>query len=394
MKTEKQLRDLISEIASKILEEEEKDTPVRDLTPAEKRAYFARKEKSRAVNVPDKFTGVRYTNVNIDSILKDRFLKIIKKLENERGDQVKTASIEGMKDKVVFKITFENTKSLVGMVAPDPSDLPKTTSDPDDPAGAYPQLDPNDPKYFSKDDKGNVTKPYRGEPTGYAPNIVGNKNKNPRKRFLSLKEILRSKPNIQVVSTTQPGIDAKGKMVNKGSSTKLEDDPSISAEIKKMIMDFMEELGRDVFSIKNVDQKMADTIKSKFKKSNKMKKEESDFKKRISEIAANIAGIKEKYEAGKVNLPPAIKAQINSQVTDQKELAKAILDLMREIIANEPGMENIDNTSWKDISTLLKRKAGMTTSNVNQDTPEVPAADQQKMALPDLKEAYERIKRK
>lgn len=135
-------------------------------------------------------------------------------------------------------------------------------------------------------------------------------------------------------------------------------------------------------------------------------KNEKDFKKRISEIAAKIAGIKE-YDQDKIDLPDSIKAKINSSITNQKDLALFLIDIMKEIIANEPGMSNIENMAWKDIVTLLKRKAGLPTGNDNKnlayDGMPVPKELQGQVdklkqddidAANKLKENYERIKRK
>ena len=123
-------------------------------------------------------------------------------------------------------------------------------------------------------------------------------------------------------------------------------------------------------------------------------KNEKDFKKQISEIAAKIAGIKEEYEKEKLNLPDSFKSKINSAVANQKDMAQFILDMMEEIIAGESSMQNLEKMSgWNSISTMLKKLAGEGAAKDDQ-TPDVPSDDQEKMGLPDLKEAYERIKKK
>ena len=125
-------------------------------------------------------------------------------------------------------------------------------------------------------------------------------------------------------------------------------------------------------------------------------KKEQNFKTRIEEIAAKIAGNVNEYDAGKVNLPDSIKTKINSAVTNQKDMAQFILDMIEEIIAGEPGMSNIEKMSgWNSISTMLKRIAGEKAGVPgDEDTPDVSQADMEKNALPPLKEAFNRINRK
>jgi len=122
---------------------------------------------------------------------------------------------------------------------------------------------------------------------------------------------------------------------------------------------------------------------------------EQEFKKRISEIAANIAGtVKEEYDGAKYNLPDAILARINASIANQKDLALAILDLIKEILANEPSMKGIeDKSGWNSIMANLERIAGVKAGK-DSETPDVSADDAEKMNLPDLKEAFNRINRK
>jgi hypothetical protein len=127
-------------------------------------------------------------------------------------------------------------------------------------------------------------------------------------------------------------------------------------------------------------------------------KNEKDFKKRISEIAAKIAGtVNEEYDSAKINLPDSIKARINSAIANQKDMAQFILDMMGEIISKEPGMADIQNKSgWNSVSAQLKRLAGESSAEKDAETPDVSPEDAEKKGLPSLpmKEAYERIKRK
>lgn len=129
-------------------------------------------------------------------------------------------------------------------------------------------------------------------------------------------------------------------------------------------------------------------------------KNEKEFKKRISEMAAKIASpLKEEYEGGKINLPDSLKTRINSAVANQKDMAKFILDMINEIIAGEQSMANLESMSgWNSISTMLKRIAGESSaSKKGGDTPDVSKSDMDKNALPDvdkLMETFNRINKK
>ena len=105
--------------------------------------------------------------------------------------------------------------------------------------------------------------------------------------------------------------------------------------------------------------------------------------------------LKEEYDSAKIDLPDSIKARINSAIANQKDMALFILDIMGEIIDNEPGMDNIESKAgWNSVSAQLKRLAGQSTSNsgnVNKDG-EVPDVSPDKMNA--LQETYNRIKRK
>lgn len=120
-------------------------------------------------------------------------------------------------------------------------------------------------------------------------------------------------------------------------------------------------------------------------------KNEKEFKKRISEIAAKIADVNEEYESNKINLPDSIKTRINSAIANQKDMAQFILDMMEEIISNEPGMADLENKSgWNSVSAQLKRLAGI--SNTDKDSDVSKASSD--MDMDALKESYNRIKRK
>lgn len=133
-------------------------------------------------------------------------------------------------------------------------------------------------------------------------------------------------------------------------------------------------------------------------------KNEKDFKKRISEIAAKIAGNLNEYESAEFNLPDGLKAKINSAVTNQKDMAQFILDMMQEIIAGEPGMKDLEKMGgWNSISNQLKKLAGEDSKNMAYDGMPVPKELQGQVdklkqddadAANKLKENYERIRRK
>jgi hypothetical protein len=106
--------------------------------------------------------------------------------------------------------------------------------------------------------------------------------------------------------------------------------------------------------------------------------------------------LKEKYEGEKYNLPDTILARINSSVANQQDLALAILDLIKEILTNEPTMKGIeDKGNWKTIMSLLKTIGGVAKDADNDGPPEVSAADvqQAKKTNSNISEIYNRIKR-
>ena len=130
-------------------------------------------------------------------------------------------------------------------------------------------------------------------------------------------------------------------------------------------------------------------------------KNEKDFKKRISEIAAKIAGVNEKYDGSKINLPDSYKTRVNAAVADTRDMALFVLDIMREIVDEESSMKDIENRSgWNNISALLKRAAGEDSKNMAYDGMPVPKELQGQVDklkqddLDKLKENYERIKKK
>jgi hypothetical protein len=129
-------------------------------------------------------------------------------------------------------------------------------------------------------------------------------------------------------------------------------------------------------------------------------KNEQKFKQRIAEVAAKIAGLKEEYKEEETNLPSAALTKLNSVINSSPDLAKAIHDIIKEIIAKEPSLSKIETiTGWSMIMDKLKQLSG---KKAGEEVPDVSAADQKdaaaasadKAELPNLKEAYNRINRK
>lgn len=132
-------------------------------------------------------------------------------------------------------------------------------------------------------------------------------------------------------------------------------------------------------------------------------KNEKEFKKRISEIAAKIAGVNEDYDASKINLPDSFKARVNSAITNQMEMAQFLIDIMEEIIANEPSLSKLeDKSGWNSISKILKQQAGKGMAYDGMPVPpelkgqvdKLKQDDLKQAELDKLKENYERIKKK
>lgn len=130
---------------------------------------------------------------------------------------------------------------------------------------------------------------------------------------------------------------------------------------------------------------------------NKMRNEK-EFKKRISEIAAKIAGVNEAYDAEDTNLPSAALTKLNSVITNSADLAKAIDDIIKEIIAREPGLSKLETMNgWSTIFPILKRLSGEKKGKEGEeDVPEVTPEDEKMAGGPKtaLQEAFNRINRK
>ena len=122
-------------------------------------------------------------------------------------------------------------------------------------------------------------------------------------------------------------------------------------------------------------------------------KNEQKFKQRIAEVAAKIAGLKEEYKEEETNLPSAALTKLNSVINSSPDLAKAIHDIIIEIIAKEPSLAKIETmTGWSMIMDKLKALSGEKAGE--EDVPAVDAATEKELGMPQLQEAFNRINRK
>lgn len=123
---------------------------------------------------------------------------------------------------------------------------------------------------------------------------------------------------------------------------------------------------------------------------------EKNFKQKISEIAAKIANVNEKVDGEKLNLPTAYKTQANSAISTPSDLAKALLDIVAEIVANEPSMADIEKKpGWSMVMAKLKELSGE--KKGEEDVPDVTPEDEKeagKAGMPPLQESFNRINRK
>jgi hypothetical protein len=128
-------------------------------------------------------------------------------------------------------------------------------------------------------------------------------------------------------------------------------------------------------------------------------KNEKAFKKQISEMAAKIAGPLNEYEAEKINLPASYLTRVNSSITNAKNMAQFLLDIVDEVSMGEPAFQKIEKMAgFNTVVTTLKRIAGETPGNTDaSEKPSSPgdAKPEDIVATESgLREAYNRIKRK
>jgi hypothetical protein len=218
-------------------------------------------------------------------------------------------------------------------------------------------------------------------------------NTNSDSYYSLLMEVLREKPTVKAGFTTQADVDQKGKIINKGSITTLDNNSDVGSSTKKLIYDFLNDLGMEVMSSKNVDQKMLNTIKDKFK--NKKMKEE-DFKGRISEIAARIA----EASPNKSSQPDAEKVkEIISGITRAKEALGRINNAteLGDVMMGLMPMMSLDPTQFIN---GLNRAVKLAAEFKQKNNPSKSVSTDSKnaafdgMPVPDnLQETYNRIKR-
>lgn len=115
-------------------------------------------------------------------------------------------------------------------------------------------------------------------------------------------------------------------------------------------------------------------------------------------MAAKIAGPLNEYDAAKINLPATFLAKVNSSITNSKNMAQFLLDIIKEVSKEEPAFQKIENMSgFNNIIKSIKIIAG---EPGNADASEKPSSPSD--AKPEdivaqesgLREAYNRIKRK
>jgi hypothetical protein len=123
-------------------------------------------------------------------------------------------------------------------------------------------------------------------------------------------------------------------------------------------------------------------------------KNEQKFKQRIAEVAAKIAGLEERVDGEKLNLPTSYKTQANSAIAAPPDLAKLLLDIINELIAGETSMADIEKrTGWNMIMDRLKSMSGEKKAG-GEDVPAVDASTEKELGMPQLQEAFNRINRK
>lgn len=123
-------------------------------------------------------------------------------------------------------------------------------------------------------------------------------------------------------------------------------------------------------------------------------KNEQKFKQKIAEVAAKIAGLEEKVDPQKLNLPTSYTTPANSAIAAPPDLAKLLLDIINELIAGETSMADIEKRAgWNMIMDRLKSLSGDNKAG-GEDVPAVDAADEKELGMPQLQEAFNRINRK
>ena len=326
-------------------------------------------------------SGISYQNIKLTDVMQKEANKVLAKVSADIEDTIKKATISkknvgGATSKgelITFTIEFTNMPKFVGAVKIDPSDVYKNSPDPDEPGSI--SLNPNAPSdekgFVVRDKKGNVIKNPTGTPTGFAPVIGGIKNRDPKKMFASLKEILRAKPQVKA-----------GFITSGGNIIDLSRVDYIDQSTKDALTAFLNNLATD--ELKEEDNNEKHNMKNR-----------KDFKEKISEIASKIANVNEEYDAAKMELPSGVLTRLNSSISTYADLAQAIEDIIGEIIKAEPGMKDLETKSgWNVIFQKLAQLSGE--KKGGEKVPDVSSTDQKNMGmdLPQLQEAFNRINRK
>jgi hypothetical protein len=221
-------------------------------------------------------------------------------------------------------------------------------------------------------------------------------NTNSDSYYSLLMEVLREKPTVKAGFTTQADVDQKGNIINKGSITTLDNNSDVGSSTKKLIYDFLNDLGMEVMTSKDY-QKTLNTIKDKLK--NKKMREE-DFKGRISEIAARIA----EESPNKSSQPDAEKVkEIISGITRAKEALGRINNAteLGDVMMGLMPMMSLDPTQFIN---GLNRAVKLAAEFKQKNNPSEPVSTDSKNAAYDgmpknklnkpLAEAYDKIRKK
>ena len=204
--------------------------------------------------------------------------------------------------------------------------------------------------------------------------------------FSFLSEVLRNEPIVKAGFASQAVTNDAGRFLKKGSMQDLETNTSVSPKTKKMINVFLQDVAKELLSISAVPgtsvQKTLDTIKKKAKVANKKSKiAEQDGPntppkpdaKKLADILKDIAVVKSAL----------------FRIDDAIEFGDFLMGIMPMLKLDHSQFINGLNKAVK-LAAELKQKNNPS-EPVSKDSPN---AMDDKMNLPALQEAYERIKRK
>jgi len=246
-----------------------------------------------------------------------------------------------------------------------------------------PEREPNAVTSY-KDDKVTPTKTFtKVAKSSQSPAIVRSVKEEEEQSFGAIKK----RKSAPVVSAGLLGQhDSNNPIFDKGIRVfskfqKIDTIDWLQSSTKDLISRFLRRLGMDY--LKETDMENSKNMKK-------------DFKQKISEIASKIAGLEEMVDdkaTEKINLTPNYKSQANSAISTPPDLAKLLLDIIKELLAGEASMQDIEKRAgWSLIMDRLKSLSGDKKGKEGEeDVPEVPDADKKEMPL---QEAFNRINRK